>query len=285
MKRILLPAALWLFCLGALAAPTLTLLPIIESSPNLPTASASDTYTQAFADVHRFSLAATGNLANTLDRLKQLPAGLLNADPRALADLGKQAGAQIVAVGRVRGSETTLQLDEDRSANNTHATTYATVLMLEVRLIDVQTGAVIKNLFFNARNFSVKKDDCLDDSFSDLQDDLTKELQTIYPLQGHIVQASGNSEYMIDIGSASELKSGSHMLIFEDGAPIPDPSTGKLLMGDQTVLGEGVITHVAHDSAVLKVSHLNGTIEAGKTKVEAAPKEAGFWSSMVKKIL
>ncbi|TDR82701.1 hypothetical protein [Paludibacterium purpuratum] len=271
MKRFLQLAMFWVFGLGAFANPTVTVLPVLESNSNLPIAAISDAYAQTLVNSRRFTTVAPGQQTAMLNALKQQPAGLLGANPKTLANLGKQAGAQMVAVARVNGSESPLHPDEIVPDSNNKKAAYITILTLEMRLIDVQTGMVTKTLFANVRNYSDDKDKCLDDSLSDLQDKLKSEIQTVYPLEGNIVKNSADKKYIINLGAADGLEDDSTMLIYEDGQPIPDPSTGKLLLGEQTMLGDGVITQLSADSAVLRVKHLKGTIVEGQTKVKPKP--------------
>ncbi|HXY14207.1 MAG TPA: CsgG/HfaB family protein [Terriglobales bacterium] len=90
-------------------------------------------------------------------------------------------------------------------------------------------------------------------------------------IDGLVADASDSGKLVLNVGAHDGLRVGDHLQVLRAGKEIHDPVTGKLLMRDDTLLGEAVITSVNDVSAV---AQYNGA-EPAKVRdvVRSIPKQ------------
>ena len=87
---------------------------------------------------------------------------------------------------------------------------------------------------------------------------LTPQLQPVFAklpqhapiIDGLIADVSDSGRLVLNVGAQTGLKVGDHLQVFRAGKEIRDPINGKLLMRDDILLGEAVVTSVSDASAV-----------------------------------
>ncbi|MBV8048207.1 MAG: hypothetical protein JO171_13690, partial [Paludibacterium sp.] len=222
---------------------------------------------------HQFSLVQPAQAPSPLDQLRTPPAKLLDANSATVTSIGRQAGASMVALMSLdqyiyttkvsKFNEVTFPGSNEIMYYRTTGFAYHAQLTLNVKLANVKTGRIAQSFDIKSNCENGFTNDAVECSLELLQDKLKRELKTHYPTVAHIVKAKSDTEYILDIGAGEGIEIDDKMTVFNEG------KNGAA----RSVLGEGVITQLSGDIAVLKVSQLNGPIELGKTKVESHPPE------------
>ncbi len=88
-------------------------------------------------------------------------------------------------------------------------------------------------------------------------------------IEGVVADASESGRLVLNVGSFDGLKEGDRLRVWRPGKEIRDPTTGKLLMRDDTLLGEALVTSVKESFAIASYSG------ADKVKVGDIVKTAG----------
>ncbi|TDR82700.1 hypothetical protein [Paludibacterium purpuratum] len=275
MKRLLLLAALWLSGYSAWAGQTIALLPVIETSAAIPEALLDDTINLAFANTYRFTLIKPAQPKALLNKLKFPQTELLKADPAAVALVGKQAGADMVALVSVHHSisktmhvaPSALVLTGMLAFSVNVYWDYPSLLTADMVLVDVNTGQVSDNIHVNDTYKNMMTNAAINESLEKFQVTLQREIADRYPLSAHIVKVRSAGEYLFDINACQAKEIGNKMIVYNDGKNSVDPVSGKVTKGERVILGVGKITQISGDIAVLEASGLDGAVEPGKTLV------------------
>ncbi|HEX4486897.1 MAG TPA: CsgG/HfaB family protein [Terriglobales bacterium] len=111
--------------------------------------------------------------------------------------------------------------------------------------IAIMTGATANNPLIH---------DCMDSAIAQLSSQL-KEAFPKLPLHapvidGLVADASGTGQLILNVGAHDGLRLGDHLQVWRAGREIRDPANNKILMRDDTLLGEAVVTTVNDISSV-----------------------------------
>ncbi|MBV8050532.1 MAG: hypothetical protein JOZ80_05050 [Acidobacteriaceae bacterium] len=69
-------------------------------------------------------------------------------------------------------------------------------------------------------------------------------------IEGLVADASDSGKLVLNVGAQTGLKVGDHLQVLRAGKEIRDPNSGKLLMRDDTILGEAVVLSVTDISSI-----------------------------------
>jgi curli biogenesis system outer membrane secretion channel CsgG len=115
----------------------------------------------------------------------------------------------------------------------------------------VMTGATANNPIMN---------ECMDKAIAELATQLEQEFPKLPPrapvIDGLVADASDSGQLVLNVGAQHGVKVGDHLQVWRAGKEIKDPVTGKVLMRDDTLLGEAVVITV---NDISSVAHYNGT--------------------------
>lgn len=117
--------------------------------------------------------------------------------------------------------------------------------LLSMRLIDTETSAIAKVV---TRHLDTQAS--LDKEIATLNRELLKAVVKKYPLQGFVVQATGN-EVMINLGSRQGVVLGTRFEVIEEQAPIK--YKGRLLRGTPKAIGAIEVVRVEPDLSYARV--------------------------------
>lgn len=78
-----------------------------------------------------------------------------------------------------------------------------------------------------------------------LEQSFTKLPARAVQISGLVADAQDTGRLVINVGSANGVKVGDRLQIWREGKEIRDPSTGKVLLRDDTLLGEAVVNSVS----------------------------------------
>ena len=96
----------------------------------------------------------------------------------------------------------------------------------------------------------------IDKAITQLAAQLQPELARLPPrpplIEGLVADASEAGQLVVNVGARNGLKVGDHLQILRSGREIRDPATGKVLMHQDTPLGEAIVTSVNDVSAVAR---------------------------------
>jgi curli biogenesis system outer membrane secretion channel CsgG len=102
--------------------------------------------------------------------------------------------------------------------------------------------------------------DCMDRAITQLTTQLETAIPKLPPrsktVEGVVADASEAGHLVLNVGARDGVKIGDHLQIWRAGKEIRDPITGKVLLRDDTLLGEAVVTAV---NDVSSVAQYNGS--------------------------
>lgn len=206
------------------------------------------------------------------------------ADPATAAKLGRLLGADGVVLGTI----TRYDYDEKmkgyvgggrarRSAPSPKAKyDIAAKVQISTRLISPNTAEVLavsegvgetnrKNVLMDVRDTSGRVmqavgenspvvNESMDKAIAQLAERLEPEVAKLPPhvplIDGLVAGTSESGQLVLNVGERDGLKVGDRLQVLRAGKEILDPATGKVLMRNDTVLGEAVITKVTDISAI-----------------------------------
>ncbi|MBV9340944.1 MAG: curli production assembly protein CsgG [Acidobacteria bacterium] len=103
-------------------------------------------------------------------------------------------------------------------------------------------------------------DECLDKAIAQLATQLESEFPKLPPrntaVEGMVADASESGQLVLNVGARDGVKPGDHLQIWRAGKEIRDPVSGKVLLHDDTLLGEAVVTEVKDNFAI---AHYSGS--------------------------
>lgn len=282
IQRLLLCTVLCLSPLAYSAEDTLAVLPLQnQAHPSLGNQSdaAYQVVTESLLKIKRFTLIERNQLDNLIGEAKLQNSGLID-DMSAVA-LGKQSGARHVIVGSYSG-EVNRVLSNGIVVNGVRQVveSFPAKLSLSLRMVDVQTGKIENTFSAQATGNKSAPAFSINEALRDLADKLDRVIANAYPSSGYVIKTLSENEYLIDSGKANGTSKGDEFLLFEQGADLVHPVTGKVIKGEKKILGEGEVTQVDQDTSIVKASGLKQPVVIGKTQVESKEKKSGFWEAL-----
>ena len=117
---------------------------------------------------------------------------------------------------------------------------------------DVRDSARTNMMTGNANNPTLNE--CMDNAIAQLATQLEQTFPKLPPrtpvIDGLVADASDAGELVLNVGSHDGVKLGDRLQVWRPGKEIHDPANGKLLMRNDTLLGEAVITKVNDISSI-----------------------------------
>ena len=96
--------------------------------------------------------------------------------------------------------------------------------------------------------------ECMDKAIVQLSGELLQSIPKLPPrvpvIDGLVADSNEAGRLILNVGSRDGLKSGDRLQVWRGGKEIRDPATGKVLMRDDTLLGEAVVTSVNDNSSI-----------------------------------
>lgn len=90
--------------------------------------------------------------------------------------------------------------------------------------------------------------ECMDNAIAKLAAQLRQTFPKLPPrtpvIDGLVADADGSGQLILNVGAQNGVKLGDHLQVWRPGKEIRDPATDKLLMRNDTLLGEAVVTKV-----------------------------------------
>lgn len=115
----------------------------------------------------------------------------------------------------------------------------------------IMTGASANNPVMN---------ECMDKAIAQLATQLEQQFPKLPPrapvIDGLVADASDSGQLVLNVGAQHGVRVGDHLQVWRAGKEIKDPVTGKVLMRDDTLLGEAVVITV---NDISSIAHYNGT--------------------------
>ncbi len=188
----------------------------------------------------RFDVIERRLLEKVLQEQKLGMTGLI--DPESAAQLGKVLGVKTIVSGTI------LKLGRNQEIN--------------ARLINVDTGSIVTAEKVQASSSA---------KLNELVEQITDKIVQAFPLEGYIVQRSGN-KVILDLGKRLGVKSGMRFIAFKEGKVIKHPKTGEVLDVETIELGEIEITDVREKTSigvVIQEAPLNAVEYGAMVKIAA----------------
>jgi len=206
------------------------------------------------------------------------------ADPGTAAKLGKLLGADAIILGAI----THYDYDEKmkgyvgggrrkRGSGPPQAKYDMTAkLQIMTRLVSSDTAEILavfeglgesdrQNVVMDVRDTSGKimqavgpnnpaLNESMDKAVAQVAAQLAPQFAKLPPhapvVEGLVADASDSGKLVLNVGAQHGLKVGDHLQVLRAGKEIRDPATGKLLMRDDTVLGDAVVISITDVAAV-----------------------------------
>jgi hypothetical protein len=96
--------------------------------------------------------------------------------------------------------------------------------------------------------------ECMDKAIAQLAEHLEQEFPKLPPrtvvIDGLVADANESGHLVLNVGAHDGVKLGDHLQVWRAGKEIRDPVTGKVLLRDDTLLGEAVVTAVNDISSI-----------------------------------
>jgi TolB-like protein len=142
------------------------------------------------------------------------------AEPESVAQLGKILGVKVIVSGTI------LSFDN--------------IVEINARLINVETGSIIAAEKVHAGSAT---------RLNDLVSRIVEKLTLAFPLEGYIVQRTGNKA-VADLGKKAGVKPGMKFIVFKEGGVMKHPKTGEVLEVETIEIGTMEITEVREKTSV-----------------------------------
>ncbi len=108
--------------------------------------------------------------------------------------------------------------------------------------------------------------EAMDKAIAELAGDLEQRAPKLPPrvpvIEGLIADADASGRLVLNVGSHHGVKEGDHLQVWRAGKEIKDPATGKVLMRDDTLLGEAVVSRV-NDISSIAMYHGTEPVKTG----------------------
>jgi len=203
------------------------------------------------------------------------------ADPVTAAKLGRILGADAIILGAITHYEYGEKLKKGHSIFSVSASPKAKYdisakIQISTRLVSPNTSEVLavsqgvgetvrkgvkvdlrdqggRLLMASGVNSSVMNES-LDKAIAQLTTQLEPELAKLPPrvpvIDGLVADANESGRLVLNVGARDGVKVGDRLQILRLGKEVRDPVTGKLLLRDDTLLGEAVVTRVNDNSSI-----------------------------------
>lgn len=178
-------------------------------------------FTTSLVETGRFEVIERRLMQQILQEQKMGSSGLL--DPASASRLGKLLGVKTVVTGTVQSYERTYELN--------------------VRLINVETGAIITADRVRAGSTT---------SLNDLVAKVSARIIRHFPLDGYVVKRDADG-VMIDLGRQAGVRPGMQFDVFVEGAPVRHPKTGEVLSVERIPKGQVKVVEVRDKTALAVV--------------------------------
>lgn len=190
-------------------------------------------FTTSLVEAGRFEVIERRLMQQILQEQKMGTSGLL--DPGSASRLGKLLGVKTVVTGTVQSYERTYELN--------------------VRLINVETGAIITADRVRAGSTT---------SLNDLVTKISARIIRHFPLDGYVVKRD-TDRVLIDLGRQAGVRPGMQFSVYIEGEPVRHPKTGEVLSIERVPKGLLKIESVWDKTALASVLQENPAdlIQAG----------------------
>ena len=190
-------------------------------------------FTTSLVEAGRFEVIERRLMQQILQEQKMGTSGLL--DPGSASRLGKLLGVKTVVTGTVQSYERTYELN--------------------VRLINVETGAIITADRVRAGSTT---------SLNDLVTKISARIIRHFPLDGYVVKRE-TGRVLIDLGRQAGVRPGMQFSVYVEGEPVRHPKTGEVLSIERVPKGLLKIESVWDKTALASVLQENPAdqIQAG----------------------
>lgn len=221
-----------------------------------------------------FIVVERSQLNSVMGELKLQNSGIV--DDRTAASIGHQSGAQLVAISSYSSAASAQMTNQ--------GPLYRLNITLNLRFVDVQTGAVTFTRQILSGALNGDKTALVSEAITDLSTKLEREVANAFPTVGYIIKANSESEYVVDIGKSSGVSLKDEFFLYVDGEDIVHPVTGKVIKGEKKILAEGIVISLSDETSTIRAArsgsnYASGIIEVGHTKIEAKPKKKGLWEA------
>jgi WD40 repeat protein len=195
---------------------------------------AAEWLTTGLVETGRFEIIERRLLQQIVDEQKMGVSGLL--DPSSASRIGRLLGVKTVVTGTIQHYENTFELN--------------------VRLINVETGAIVTADRIKAGSVS---------GLRNMVSRITARIVRHFPLQGYVVQRTAD-RVMIDLGRQSGVSPGLQFSAFLEGKPLRHPKTGEVLSIERIEKGTLKITEVREKTALATITteSCTGCIQEGQ---------------------
>jgi curli biogenesis system outer membrane secretion channel CsgG len=123
--------------------------------------------------------------------------------------------------------------------------------------IDIRDASRINVMGAQANNPVMNE--CMDKAIAQLATQLEQQLPKLPPrspvIDGLVADASDSGQLVLNVGRQHGVRVGDHLQVWRAGREIKDPVTGKVLMRDDTLLGEAIVVTV---NDISSVAHYTG---------------------------
>ena len=96
--------------------------------------------------------------------------------------------------------------------------------------------------------------ECMDEAIAKLTTQLKQTFPKLPPhtpaIDGLVADADGSGQLILNVGAQNGVKLGDHLQVWRPGKEIRDPATDKVLLRNDTLLGEAVVTKVNDISSI-----------------------------------
>jgi len=110
------------------------------------------------------------------------------------------------------------------------------------------------DLFMGGGSANPLLTECMDKAIAQLSAELEQEFPKLpkrtLTIEGLVADASETGKLVLNVGARQGIRVGDHLQVLRAGKEIRDPETGKLLLRDDTLLGEAVVTRVNDNSSI-----------------------------------
>ncbi len=117
--------------------------------------------------------------------------------------------------------------------------------------------------------------EAMDGAIAQLAGELEKRAPSLPPripkIDGLVADADPSGRLVLNVGSNHGVKQGDHLQIWRAGKEVRDPATQKVLLRDDTLLGDAVVTTV-HDISSIATYHGSEPVKVGDV-VKSPPKQ------------
>lgn len=118
--------------------------------------------------------------------------------------------------------------------------------------VDIRDMSRVSMMGSNANNPLLNE--CMDKAIAQLAGQLEQAFPKLPPrtpvIDGMVADANGSGQLVLNVGAHDGVKLGDRLQVWRAGKEIRDPASGKVLMREDTLLGEAVVTTVNDISSI-----------------------------------